>query len=378
MQQNDELTGSNSKNFNFPHPRNKTIGILGGGQLGRMLAMAAGRLGFYTIILDPQQNCPAAQFANHQIVANYDDKFALDLLAQNCFVTTYEFENIPLLSASTLDKFCDIFPAPFVLATSQDRLSEKQFIGASGMKTARFLQVDDANDLEKAIRSIPLPAILKTRRMGYDGKGQIRLNSNNAEPTAFDITGDIAKILQSECILEELVEFDCEISIIGARGRDGRTICYDPARNTHKDGILVHSQVPCLLAQKIIDQAKIQTVTLMNKLEYIGVIGVEFFVCKNEDLLINEFAPRVHNSGHWTEAACQISQFEQHIRAICGLPLASTQRHSNCQMHNLIGTDIDQFAQIAAKPDTLVHHYAKHETRAGRKMGHFTTITSKT
>ncbi len=354
-------------------PREKTIGILGGGQLGRMLAMAAGRMGFNTIILDPTENCPARQFANEQIVASYDNDTALKLLAKRCFVTTYEFENIPVSSARFLESNCKIHPGSKALETSQDRLTEKQFLVSAGLNTAKFVPVSNRTEFDAAIQKTGLPAILKTRRLGYDGKGQIRLERENLD----SMSEKIDDILQTDCILESMVDFDCEISIIGARNIDGQTACFDPARNTHEDGILVQSVVPCNLADEITQQARIQTQRLMQKLDYIGVIGVEFFVLKTGDLLINEFAPRVHNSGHWTEAACLISQFEQHIRAITGQPLGLSCRHSNCLMQNLIGDSINDMAKHAAGKNTLVHDYGKQEIRAGRKMGHFTTISPR-
>jgi len=360
------------KSNNVAVSRGKAIGILGGGQLARMLAIAAGRLGFDTIILEPAENCPAAQFANHQIVADYDNISALQTLVNRCDVITYEFENIPVSSIEALENSRPIFPSSRALEISQDRLVEKQFINSFGLATADFAPVSNENELEKAIATIGLPSILKTRRFGYDGKGQMRLDKKMQDPVSQ--AGDI---LQAKCILEAMVDFVCEISVIGARDRNGHTACFEPARNTHKDGILVSSLVPSGLSQTLIDEAKRQAVMLMERLDYVGVIGVEFFVTKSGELLINEFAPRVHNSGHWTEAACLNSQFEQHIRAITGLPLASPLRHSDCAMHNLIGSQIDELANIAAQPDTLVHDYGKRQTRDGRKMGHYTTLSPK-
>jgi len=357
----------------FPFSKNKTIGILGGGQLARMLCLAAGRLGFHTIVLDPSQFCPAAQFANRQIVANYDDGEALRELAGLCFVVTYEFENVPVASARIIEASCKVYPPTLALETSQDRLHEKRFIQSSGLLTAKYIAVSNEPELKNAIQTIGFPAILKTRRMGYDGKGQLKLEKNQSA----DIASQISALLEVECVLEQMVDFDCEISIIGARNENGLTACYDPARNEHQNGILVRSTVPCELTQNIIDDAKAQTVTLMNALEYVGVIGVEFFVTKTSQLLINEFAPRVHNSGHWTEAACLISQFEQHIRAITGLPLGSPEYHSNCVMKNLIGEEINDIPALANSQDTLVHDYGKQQVRPGRKMGHVTTIFPK-
>ena len=338
--------------------------------MGRMLAMAAGRMGFHTIILDPSNTSPAAQFANRHIVAEYDDIDALKTLADLCFVTTYEFENIPVSSATLLQDECAIYPGAIALETSQDRLVEKNFIQSSGLSTAKFTPVSSREELDSAIQAIGMPAILKTRRFGYDGKGQIRIETDISP----DLDNQIETMLQSECILESMIDFDCEISIIGARNTNGKTACFDPARNIHKNGILVQSQVPCNLPDELIVDAKNQTQKLMQNLDYVGVMGVEFFVTKSGDLLINEFAPRVHNSGHWTEAACLISQFEQHIRAITGQSLGSPHRHSNCVMQNLIGDTINDISQYIDKDNTLVHDYAKLEIRDGRKMGHVTTI----
>jgi len=357
----------------FPFPREKTIGILGGGQFARMLAASAGRLGFSTIILDPANNCPAAQFSNAQIIAEYDDDNALDELAEHCSVVTYEFENVPVSSAKILEKSCKVYPRPNALEISQDRLVEKQFIQSAGLKTTACLPVSANKDLKNAILSLGLPAILKSRRLGYDGKGQLLLDKTNSAAMA----DQIDKILEVDCILEALVEFECEISVIGARDNDGHTACYDPARNSHKNGILLTSSVPCNLPDKITDTARQQTNVLMEKLDYVGVIGVEFFVTRSGNLLINEFAPRVHNSGHWTEAACAISQFEQHIRAITGLTLGSTIAHAECRMENLIGEEITNIGELAQKPDVLIHDYGKQQIRPGRKMGHFTTLYSK-
>ena len=353
--------------------KEKTIGILGGGQLGRMLALAAGRLGFNTICLDPAKDCPASQFTNHQIIAAYDDNDALLELAKKCAVVTYEFENIPVASAQLIKSHSKIYPDSYALEISQDRLTEKNFIRDAGMKTADFAPLSSMQELEQAIAITGLPAIIKTRRMGYDGKGQIRLTKDNLKYKAQELKA----ILETECLLEAMIDFDCEISVIGARTKKAETTCYDPARNTHSDGILVQSVVPCRVSNEIINDAKNQCTALMNKLDYVGVIGVEFFVLNSGDLIINEFAPRVHNSGHWTEAACLISQFEQHIRAISGMPLGSTQAHSDCEMFNLIGEEIRQIVQLAEKNNCLIHDYGKAETRDGRKMGHYTLISPK-
>lgn len=345
-----------------------TIGIAGGGQLGRMLAMAAGRLGYRTIVFDPDPDGPAAQMANAVIAAGFDDNAQIDRFAAACDVVTYEFENVPLAFAERVGAQTPLFPPAAALETSQDRAAEKRFFADLGIATAPWAQVDTAEDLAGAMDRMDGPAILKTRRLGYDGKGQQRLADAAGATAAFEA------IAGRPAIVEGLVAFDMEISIIAARGRDGAFAAYEPARNTHRDGILRESAVPCGAGPRVIDEAVDATRAIAEALDYIGVIGVEFFVASDGRLVANEFAPRVHNSGHWTEAACAVSQFEQHVRAVCGLPLGSTQRHSACVMRNLIGEEIARAGHWLAEPDAVLHLYGKRETRAGRKMGHVTLL----
>lgn len=347
-----------------------TIGIIGGGQLGRMLAMAAARLSFRTLILEPQADCPAAQLANGQIVAAYDDPAALDALAGSAAVVTYEFENVPVAAAARLAARVPVYPPPRALEVSQDRLTEKRFIGRAGISTAAFHPVDSEDDLAAALASVGGSGVLKTRRLGYDGKGQ-RVFRN---ASTHDAAGVFAAMGGVPLILESLVPFEREVSVIAARGQDGSLAAYDPAENVHRDGILRRSTVPAPVSVQTAARARDAAFALLAALDYVGVIGVEFFVLADGSLVANEIAPRVHNSGHWTEAACVVSQFEQHIRAIAGLPLGATARHSDCVMENLIGDEVLRAPGLLAQPDLLLHLYGKAEARPGRKMGHFTRL----
>ncbi|OJF94525.1 5-(carboxyamino)imidazole ribonucleotide synthase [Pararhizobium antarcticum] len=347
----------------------RTIGIIGGGQLGRMLAMAAARLNFRTIILEPQTDCPAAQVANGQIVAAYDDEAGLLALAQACDVITYEFENVPVSAAEFLALTKPVYPPPMALEVAQDRVTEKRFIQDCGIATARFHAVDDQAGLESALADFGGKGVLKTRRLGYDGKGQkVFRGPQDLAAGAFNELGGVPLILES------FVTFEREVSIIAARATDGTVACFDPAENIHRDGILHTSTVPAALGADTAETACSAAKALLDALGYVGVIGVEFFVLPDGSLVANEIAPRVHNSGHWTEAACTVSQFEQHIRAVTGLPLSDGARHSDCVMQNLIGADIDDVPAWLSRPNTLVHLYGKTEARPGRKMGHVTWL----
>ncbi|KAB2717856.1 5-(carboxyamino)imidazole ribonucleotide synthase [Brucella intermedia] len=347
-----------------------TIGIIGGGQLGRMLAMAAARLGFQTVILEPQADCPAAQVANRQIVAAYDDPKALAELAAASDVITYEFENVPVSAADRLAETALVLPPPAALEVSQDRFAEKQFLNQSDIETAPWRLVDDEESLIAALGALGERGILKTRRLGYDGKGQVRLTSLDES----EAHKAILAINRAPAILEGFVDFEREVSVIAARDRSGNVAIFDIAENVHKDGILATSTVPAAISENTAEAARKAATKLLNALDYVGVLGLEFFVLKDGTLLANEFAPRVHNSGHWTEAACAISQFEQHIRAVAGLPLGNTERHSDCVMENLIGDDVDKVPAILSEKDTVLHLYGKKEARPGRKMGHVTRI----
>jgi len=353
-----------------PLPPGSVIGIVGGGQLGRMLAMAAARLSYKTIILEPSAGCPAAQVADRQIVAAYDDPAGLDALARASEVVTYEFENVPLRAAEQIAARGALFPPARALDVAQDRLTEKQFLNGIGIDTAAFAAVDDDQGFKEALMRFHGNGILKTRRMGYDGKGQRVFRHGGAQAS----DGTYAAMGNVPLILEDFVPFEREISVIAGRGRDGSVVAYDSAENVHRDGILRTSTVPAQMSPDVEASAKAIAGRILEALDYVGVIGVEFFVLPDGTLKVNEIAPRVHNSGHWTEAACVMSQFELHIRAIAGLPLGCTLRHSDCVMENLIGDDVERVSDLLAQPEVLVHLYGKAESRPGRKMGHATRL----
>ncbi|MCY0096540.1 5-(carboxyamino)imidazole ribonucleotide synthase [Hoeflea ulvae] len=351
------------------------IGIIGGGQLGRMLAMAAARLGYKTIILEPDIHAPAAQVANSQIVASYDDPEALEQLAEFCDVVTYEFENVPVAAVQWLEAHVAVRPGSKALEVAQDRLLEKTMARDLGAETALFAAVATRSELDTAITTTGLPAVLKTTRLGYDGKGQAKLvKPEDADPALAAMHGQMA-------ILESFVHFDCEVSVIAARGLSGEVRAFDVAENVHRNHILHTSTVPSTLGAEARAEAIRIAAAIAGHLEYVGVFAVEFFAVRDRErhrLLVNEIAPRVHNSGHWTEAACAISQFEQHIRAITGLPLGDPARHSDCVMENLIGDDITRVPGLATESGTVLHLYGKSDARPGRKMGHVTRISPLT
>ncbi len=343
------------------------IGILGGGQLGRMLSVAASRLGFRTHIYEPGADAPAGDVAHRVTTAPYDDTGALEAFAQSVDVVTYEFENVPTAALDLIESIRPIRPGRNALATSQDRLTEKQFLQGLGLKTAPFFPVHTRADLDAAIAAIGTPAILKTRRMGYDGKGQARIMVPSDADAAF------AALAGAPAILEGFVPFVHEASVIGARGLDGSVAAYDPGENVHDSGILRTTTVPARLSAAERTDAVLIAARVLNALDYVGVIGVELFVTPG-GLIVNEFAPRVHNSGHWTQNGCAIDQFEQHIRAIAGWPLGDGSRHSNVIMENLIGSDMDRVPALAASGAAL-HLYGKRDVKEGRKMGHANRIT---
>ena len=351
---------------------NSTIGIIGGGQLGRMLAMAAAQLGYQTVILEPDPNAPAAQVANDQIIAAYDDEIALESLADQCDVVTYEFENVPSLAIESLEKVIPVYPGAQALKISQDRLMEKQMAQGIGAKTAGFHAVNSLQDLKDGVAQTGLPAILKTRRLGYDGKGQVKIDTDADLQAAFDAMAG------QDAILEAFVNFDCEVSVIAARGIDGSFQAFDIAENVHKNHILHTSTIPANVHGDVVKTAIEYAQKIAEHLNYVGVFAVEYFVenANSEafNICVNEIAPRVHNSGHWTEAACVTSQFEQHIRAISGLTLSDAKRHSDCVMLNLIGDDVNDLEKHAADHKAKIHLYGKLEARPGRKMGHVTFL----
>ncbi|WP_299886469.1 5-(carboxyamino)imidazole ribonucleotide synthase [uncultured Ruegeria sp.] len=340
------------------------IGILGGGQLGRMLSVAAARLGFVSHIYEPGANPPAGHVADHVTTAGYDDADALTAFAASVDVITYEFENIPTEALNVLEAHRPIRPGREALRVSQDRLTEKAFLQGLGLNTAPFADITDLDRLRAAIDAIGAPAILKTRRFGYDGKGQARLRApEDAEAALSEMAG-------APAILEGFVEFTHEVSIIAARGLDGQVACFDPGENVHRDGILHTTTVPARLPPAQRTDAILVAANILNALDYVGVMGIELFVTP-KGLVVNEIAPRVHNSGHWTQNGCAVDQFEQHIRAVTGWPLGDGQRHSDVVMENLIGHDMDRVPDLARESDVALHLYGKAEVKAGRKMGHF-------
>jgi 5-(carboxyamino)imidazole ribonucleotide synthase len=352
-----------------PLPPGATIGILGGGQLARMLAMAAARLGYRTHVFEPG-DAPAAQVASDWTRAPYSDEGALARFAGSVDIVTYEFENVPAAALAILEATRPVRPGRAALEVSQDRLDEKTFLASIGCATAPWADVPDPFALTKALRTIGTPAILKTRRMGYDGKGQVRIDDPSNAEAGFEAMAG------APAILEGVVPFRREVSVIAARGLTGETVCFDPGENVHEGGILRRTTVPATLSSQQRVDAALLAGRILNALDYVGVLGVELFVT-DAALLVNEIAPRIHNSGHWTEAACAVDQFEQHIRAVAGLPLGDGTRHSDAVMENLIGEDLEALPRRLSDPAARVHLYGKAEVRAGRKMGHVTRLSRR-
>jgi 5-(carboxyamino)imidazole ribonucleotide synthase len=357
-----------------PLPPNSVIGILGGGQLGRMLTLAAARLGLKSHILAPEPESPAFQVAAGHTCAAYTDGNALAAFAATVDVVTYEFENVPAETAAILGRLKPLAPGAQALATSQDRLTEKSFLARIGLVTAPFADVDGPAALDAAVARIGRPAILKTRRCGYDGKGQIIVTAETPLAAAW------AAIGARPAILEGFVDFEKEVSVIAARGWDGAVAVYDVPENRHADHILRESIVPAAIASETASAAREIARRITAALDYVGVIGVELFLSREkgaERLIVNEMAPRVHNSGHWTMDACLVSQFEQHIRAVAGWPLGSPERHSDVVMTNLLGDEAQNWRNLAGEPRTGLHLYGKAKSPPGRKMGHINRLTPR-
>jgi len=340
-----------------------TIGILGGGQLGRMLSVAASRLGYKTHIFEPGAEPPAGQVAHRVTTADYTDREALDHFAQAVDVITFEFENIPTDALTQLAAQKPLYPNQEALRVSQDRLTEKAFLQSLGLATAPYADITDAASLVTALEQIGTPAILKTRRFGYDGKGQVRINAMEEAQDA------LAALQSAPAILEGFVPFQREISVIAARSQDGSVACYDPGENVHEAGILRRTTVPAEISASLRMDAVLLAGQILNALNYVGVMGVELFVTPN-GLVVNEIAPRVHNSGHWTQDGCAVDQFEQHIRAIAGWPLGDGTRFADVEMQNLIGHDVDDLSDLARQSNLRLHLYGKDSVKEGRKMGH--------
>lgn len=352
-----------------------TIGILGGGQLGRMLAQSAASMGLRTHILCPDPDSPAFEVSAEKTVAAYEDTEALDRFAQAVSVVTYEFENVPGATARHLASRLPIRPGVRALEVSQDRLLEKRYLSGSGVAIAGFAEVNSEADLQDALERFDGRAVLKTRRFGYDGKGQTMIR------TAADAAGAFERIGAAPAVLEELIGFECEVSVIVARDLSGTCASYDIARNHHENHILKTSTVPAGVSGETLNAARQMAERIVTGLDYVGVMGVEMFLVRKdgtEQLLVNEIAPRVHNSGHWTQDACLTSQFDQHIRAVAGWPLGRPDRHSDVVMENLIGRDAEDWHKILVEPAARLHLYGKAEIREGRKMGHVNRITART
>lgn len=356
------------------HINVKKLGILGGGQLGRMSALAAAKLGIQTHIYEPGGPlCPAAQVSAKETNAPYDNQEALKKFAESVDVISYEFENIPSKTIRYLKKLKPVYPDDALLEISQHRVNEKQCASDHGIQTTRWEAVQSAEDIKETFEKWKTEgAILKTCRFGYDGKGQTRVSKYD------DLDQKIGSLKSDDLILEEIVDFTCEISVIVVRNKAGEIKTYDPALNEHKNHILHRSIVPATVSPDILEKSVQTAIKMAEALNLVGVMGVEMFVTKTGDVLLNEIAPRTHNSGHWTIDACACSQFENHVRAVCGLPLGSTERHSDAEMLNLIGNDINTVDQYLKQSNACIHLYGKAEARPGRKMGHINILKPKT
>ncbi len=354
-------------------PAGNVIGILGGGQLGRMLAIAAAPLGYRCHIYEPSPEPPAGDVSHAVTTAAYDDEQALADFASQVDVVTYEFENVPADTVKWLAQERPIRPGLKALETAQDRWREKRFAEDAGARTAPFKKVDGVDDLVDAVGELGTPSILKTRRFGYDGKGQMAIQDNDRE----SLVNAWQAIGEAPAILEGFVPFQREVSVIAARALNGEVRCFPLSENTHKNHILEVSRAPAPVDPAIAEEAEALAARILPALDYIGVLAIELFVTDDNELLVNEFAPRVHNSGHWTIEGAVTSQFEQHIRAICGLPLGDPGAYGMAEMRNLIGDDVNDAAALLADPTAHLHLYGKRESRPGRKMGHVTRVWPK-
>ncbi len=345
-------------------PPGSVIGILGGGQLGRMTALAAAQLGYRCHIYDPQRGGPAAQVAAAETNAAYDDTAVLDAFAEAVDVVTFEFENVPVDTARHLARRVPVRPGPKSLEVAQDRIVEKAFLNEAGVPTAPYAGVETVQELAAALSQIGRPAVLKTVRMGYDGKGQVMIGPDTEPAAAFAAMGS------SRGVLEGWIDFEMEISVIVARGLDGAMITYDPSENRHANHILKTSLIPARITPAIATEAQAIAERIATALDLVGLLAVELFLTRDGTLLANEIAPRPHNSGHWTMDACATGQFEQFVRAICGLPLGAVTRHADVTMTNLIGDEVNESFGVLSEPNARLHLYGKDEPRPGRKMGH--------
>lgn len=348
---------------------NATIGVVGGGQLGRMSAMAAARLGLRCHILTPEEDSPASQVAAATTIGDYEDPRALEEFAAGVDVITFEFENVSAEGLELLASLRPTRPSPAILRISQDRVAEKSFVNAAGVATAPWLPVDNLTGLENAVHRLGLPAILKTARLGYDGRGQASLLSSA------DLLPAYAALEPKPLILEGFIDFAQEISVIVARGSDGTIQSFDTVENRHRHHILDLTLAPARVPEPVITQSQTIARRLAERLDLVGLLAAEMFVDPNGRVIVNELAPRPHNSGHWTIDACPASQFEMHVRAVAGLPLPPAIRHSDAVMKNLVGPEeAALWPEVLATPGLIPHHYGKTEARPGRKMGHVTRL----
>jgi 5-(carboxyamino)imidazole ribonucleotide synthase len=345
------------------------IGILGGGQLGRMTALAAARLGYRCHVFAPEPDGPAAQVTNLATIASYDDAAALARFARAVDVITIEFENLPLAPVAELARAKPVRPAPEVLAVCQDRVQEKSFLHRIGAPTTRYWVVRDARDLARALEENGGRAVLKTARFGYDGKGQLALRRGHDPHAAW------ARLAAEVGVLETWVDFAAEISVISARAADGEIVSYPPVQNQHEEHILARTIAPAPIAPELAAEATALAERIAAALEVVGLLAVEMFVTGDGRLLVNELAPRPHNSGHWTIDACAVSQFEQLVRAICGLPVGDPAPFAGAVMDNLLGAAAAGWLDLLTEPGARVHLYGKREIRPGRKLGHVTRVT---
>ena len=353
-------------------PPGATIGIVGGGQLGRMSAMAAARLGYRTHVLTDQAGSPAAQVCAGATIGSTDDPEALTRFADAVDVITFEFENVSAAGLDLLAARRPVYPSPAILRVTQDRISEKSFINGAGAPSGPWIPVWSQKQLEVAVGQLGLPAVLKTTRLGYDGRGQAVLRAAEDVETVLD------RLSPAPFILEAFVDFACEISVVVARGRDGAVVAFDAVENRHRDHILDLTLAPAQVVPEILTAAHETAIEIVACLDLVGLMTVEMFVDRDGAIMVNELAARPHNSGHWTIDACPVSQFEMHIRAVAGLPLLPATRHSDAVMKNLVGPDeLALWPQIVATPGLIPHLYGKAEVRPGRKMGHVTRLFPK-
>lgn len=354
-----------------------TLGMLGGGQLGRMFTLAARNMGYKVIVLEPDPHSPAGQLSDEHILAAYDDEIALRKLGDACDVITTEFENIPADVLNKLSECCTVYPSADALKKAQDRIVEKTFILSCGLLPVPYGAITTKSDMAQAVEAVSFPAILKTARFGYDGKGQQVIKSPDELEAAYREIGQV------DCVLEQRIDLDCEISVILGRNAKGESECFPVAENIHKNGILFQTLVPARVSEHLANAAQAAAIRMADKLDYVGVMAVEFFVTKQGELLVNEMAPRTHNSGHFSIDACITSQFEQQVRMVCDLPFGDTSLLSPVVMTNMLG---DLWGKNNASPHwekllqsktTKLHLYGKKEARKGRKMGHYCTLADK-